>query len=764
MTAHSYVICEKDSVADQDDALVIIRCPSTELPDCAMTSSTEAAASECLSLIVESFPEGERQITAPPLLRPFLDLICLAPMAHIREAARLWGLSPRPDYHSAWREFRSSVNMQNGEEVPAWAQKLVSCGLAAWDGASVFLPRSVLAALNAPRPEWDAQVLHNTLQWTRRALSTSSVSSQDVTDYKGFLSSLLDPRVRGQDLLVYRCVDLPTIASTNTLSTGTWLPAAARAFCVTFKQLKPQVYQEVCRSQLPIWEAFGASLECLVDLVKRVNLLNAPAREGDYDSSCMGARSLLECLASAYYQLSRFERRMGVDRYMAPALIGQDIQQLHDLVRNVRAIVNNKLDSHRPLFQRDWGNFRVADIVRRLLGYASADPFTSRFPTNQKTVLLLVLDGLGFVQHKWNQLMTKDRRLSTFGGSVLDFLVDQPEYTDSIVLGSPLISDTGAGLAQIFSGVPSRENRVYSSYLSDGRGGFFDAKKVRTSAEWADRVGGMFPMTFFDDLEGTKVKVFACGARNQPSTFAQRNWGTHPVEPVNPSERFPRALLRDLQGREDARRLYVVYYPLIDHQGHSLGSFSSFELHEYDRLNYLLSSFILQLLSSIPNLFDGSTTVLITADHGMFESAGVAITLDEILQWVSAAGLHRPRVTMANRAILLYNVRLGELYKTEKSLRELLKSKRMDGEFVSRNDSLYHDLIYEGEDFPPRLPDLIILLRDEGLAIPRPIAMPYLHHGGHGGCSAEETYVPCISITLTLRLAQSLWERYGSLT
>ncbi len=723
----------------------------------------EQFATECFSLTTTQAVPSTDTIPTPPLSRRFLGVLELAPDAYLREASRLWGLSPDPAIRSAWQEFLALADTAADRNAPAWAQKLIRRRLALWDGESVYLPLSVLVALSSPEPSWDLQVFQRMLQWIRRQLATQAAQKRDASEYRAFARFLSAPRMDPNELLLYRSVDLPSLARLDT-SPGTWLVPAAKAFCITFRQQNPDAYEEICTAQQPIWEAYGDGLQGLTELLREATTEKPSAREGDYDTSCRGARSVLDLLADAFHLLGRFERRMGVDRYMAPALVQAELESLHSFVRDVRRQVNNNLDAHRLLFQRDWGNHRIADIVRRLFGQVPSDPFLSRFPTNQRRVILLVIDGFGYVQYRWNQLMSRDRRHTTFGGSVLDFLAEQPEYSDNWILGGPLITDTGAGLSQIFSGLPSRENGVYSSQLSDGRGSFFDVKRVQSQAEWADKVDGRFPLTFFDSLEKVRVHVLASGASSRPSAFAQRNWGDHPAEPVDPPERFPQVLLQHLGAADKRRQLYVVYYPLIDRHGHNLGSFSSFELHEYERLNLMLSSLLLQVLSLQPGLFDGQTTLLITADHGMFESAGGTITRDEVLSKLETSGLRPPKVAIANRAIFLFGVRNGELQATEQALGGLFRSKQMEVQFVSRTHRLYRELIYAGEDFPARLPDLIILLKGEGLAVTRPIPAPTLHFGGHGGCSAEEVFVPAVTTVLTPRLADALRDRYGRLT
>jgi len=764
MYLSDFCIIDADSL-DQPittSELVIVRCSDSEPILARVEQPSFSVASDLLSLVTDEPLSGTAPIPVAPLLRPLLELLRLGSKRDIEVAVRLWNVHPNPRIYTTWKAFVGSGGYHDTSLSPLWARKLVQQRLAVWDGQSVYVPFPVLVAMSIPEPDWSARVLHRTLQWIRWQLASAEREQPGL--YRNFLASMMNPHLSGRELLIYKCIDLPTIASSNGSLPVIWLLPAARAFCTYFRSRDPETYDEVCKAQQPIWEAFGDSLQGLITVSENLKRTKSTIRMADYDTTAAGAREVLEYLATAYYELGSFERRMGVDRYMAPALIKADSDYLHQLVQQIRHEVNNQLEAHTTYFQHNWGNFLVADIVKRLFNQVPVDPFNSRFPTEQRTVVLLVLDGFGYVQYRWNRLMARDHRHMAFGGSVLDFISDQAEYSDTTILGSPLVSDTGAGMAQIFSGLPSRDNRIYSSHLLGEFGQPYDVKRINSQDEWERLIGGPHPLTFLDELEDVGINVFASGIGPNLGAFAKRNWGNHSVERVEPPERFPQAVLRHMLAHNDRRQLYVVYYPLIDRHGHSLGSFSSFELQEYEKLNHLLSSFILQLLASRPDFFDSTTTILITADHGMFESPSGAITLNDVLESFTQAGVARPKVIMANRAILVYRVRRENLDSTVTTLQELLKSKQMDVRFLVRGEEEYHNFFGSDDNAVPTWPDIVVLLRDNGLAVPRPISTPYLHYGGHGGCSAEEVFVPCVTIRLTPELRDMLSSVYGLFT
>ena len=58
---------------------------------------------------------------------------------------------------------------------------------------------------------------------------------------------------------------------------------------------------------------------------------------------------------------------------------------------------------------------------------------------------------------------------------------------------------------------------------------------------------------------------------------------------------------------------------------------------------------------------------------------------------------------------------------------------------------------------------MVILFNSDGIALRNDKNQLLLHHGGHGGCSSEEVFVPLITIELTHNLHSELIKKFSKL-
>ena len=80
-----------------------------------------------------------------------------------------------------------------------------------------------------------------------------------------------------------------------------------------------------------------------------------------------------------------------------------------------------------------------------------------------------MLDGFGYTQYLWFLNGLKERKSLTFSINLLEWLQNFDEYSDKLILGSNLVTDTGSALTTIFSGELPSKTGVLSSKLNNGR-------------------------------------------------------------------------------------------------------------------------------------------------------------------------------------------------------------------------------------------------------------------------------------------------------
>lgn len=210
--------------------------------------------------------------------------------------------------------------------------------------------------------------------------------------------------------------------------------------------------------------------------------------------------------------------------------------------------------------------------------------------------------------------------------------------------------------------------------------------------------------------------------------------------------------------------MIVAYFPLIDRTGHSIGAFTSFESHEYEKLNVLMVDFLLDLAYNKKEIFDGTTIVVISADHGMFETSSKYITIDEIKRGFGVRGIPIPFVVIDNRSLLFFNISRGFLEESKYVITELLNEKGISCKIYVKNDPLVKKILCgrKMRSFD-NCPDLIVLFNGDGIGLTRNIEELLLHYGGHGGCSCEEVFVPLITIRLTPELHKQIINHFSKL-
>jgi hypothetical protein len=175
----------------------------------------------------------------------------------------------------------------------------------------------------------------------------------------------------------------------------------------------------------------------------------------------------------------------------------------------------------------------------------------------------------------------------------------------------------------------------------------------------------------------------------------------------------------------------------------------------------LFVEFLLNLAQTKKELFDAKTTILISADHGMFETSIKKFTMNDLKSHFARANLPIPLYANNNRAVLFYHIAEKNLEYYRSEIQDLLDSKQIEGKILISSDELFSRL-YDSKKSD--CPSIILLIQGDGFAMNYELEEEQLHHGGHGGCSCEEVFVPFITLTLTPNLHRHLIEHFAKLS
>ena len=75
--------------------------------------------------------------------------------------------------------------------------------------------------------------------------------------------------------------------------------------------------------------------------------------------------NIFDLLANGYKEMVIFEKKMGIDRYLATSGLKEDITILHGILKELREICNFKLKNFIELFQKKWNLTSVSKAVQK---------------------------------------------------------------------------------------------------------------------------------------------------------------------------------------------------------------------------------------------------------------------------------------------------------------------------------------------------------------------------------------------------------------
>jgi len=530
---------------------------------------------------------------------------------------------------------------------------------------------------------------------------------------------------------------------------------------------KPEEFRDIgLNAQYEIWSIIFPTVENLVKIRKDVEDIQINQKKDNYPDSCGFVRLYLQKLALSYSILVKLENQLGVERYLASTGLDYDIQFIHSIVQDIRKSVNKSLKTTKVEFQTQWNLTSISTVIKKILGETvQENSITCNFPSDQNKVIFILLDGVGYAQYLWYQEGVKNQRNAVFGINIFDWLANFDEYHDRFILGSTLIPDTGCAIATIYSGKLPPEHGIYASNMYIGRtidGRYsFDIKK--TIGDEFDEFVEKCPNTFLSTLSDVSIRILdgsGSYAKKKKNSFTKLIFDDFPREVIIPQDRLFKLIPKSI-GNTSKKSLILGYYPLIDNTSHSIGAFTAFESNEYEKLNFLFVEMFLDLAKNQSHVFDGKTTILISADHGMFETSSKKVTLSELKQVIKNSLGLKPTIVMNTRSIFFYDIPLDKISTVKELLKKFLIEKEIVADIFTKDDDLIRSLLLSSERFvkSPN-PDLTLLMVDEGIGVLNDIEDDLLFHGSHGGASCEEVFVPLIQIQLTPHLRTEILNHF----
>lgn len=521
---------------------------------------------------------------------------------------------------------------------------------------------------------------------------------------------------------------------------------------------------KIIYGQVVIWEEFLIASQKVDKAKVNISSFSIPYYENNYLKSTSDIKKILNIYAEAKSAITRLENALGVDRYLD--LIAQDDFKLLDhKLNDLKSLTDKILLDYKELYISKWNTTNVYEAVRhKLIRKNNENQLCTMLKHSQKRVLLILIDGFGAGQLLWSRKVVPQNSSFTYNENILEWL-ERNHLSEEFVLGSPLISDTAAGLSQIFTGCKSNLTRIFASNLMiDGNWRIQSTKKLNVNEfmQVADTSNSSITLEVMSELGESTIYFCSKYKSNNISGFSNYIFDSSKVRSILPPERVFAELQDELDFKKDW--LTVAYITSLDNSGHTMGAFSQFERYEHEKLNTILKNFLIQLAKEKPEIFDGETSVLITADHGMTESFKINISSKDICELFESKGI-RASLIENNRALFIYGLDKEQTILCKKILGEFFDNINVNATIYMRGDKLFDEFIPEHNNvFLNTSPTIIVSLVSEGLFYSRNIKENLMHFGGHGGTSIDEVFVPLINIELNCKLLKELENRFISLS
>lgn len=526
------------------------------------------------------------------------------------------------------------------------------------------------------------------------------------------------------------------------------------------KESKDTYKQNITFGQLVMWEKYLSAYLELIAVKKELSNITPIYYEDNYLKSNEQILKIMTFFAKAKAAISKMESELSVDRYL-DTIAESDFSFLVNIFDEIHRITEGKLEAYKFLYTTKWNTGNICKILLHKLIRSNMDnQVCSLFPSKRKHIFLFIIDGLGLGQYLWSKEVVPLNQNFVYSENVFKWLAES-KLSEEYILGAPLVTDTAAGICQIYTGKTSKETRVFSSTVKRYDRSNFTRVKEELEINFKE-IANTDNLSFTVDIssECEQMKIYYCSKydRNRIFGFSKYLFDGAEVTSVIPPERVFSIL------REDCRNLQigatVVYITSIDNTGHVMGSFSQFERYEHEKLNSLIRNFLIELAKEQPELFNGGISILLTADHGMTESYRINISRKDIMDELHRNHEHVERLIEANRALFLYGV-TGIVEKSKDILKSYFKDRNIDVMILSKEDELFEEFMPSADlDYIDTTPDIAVFLISEGIFYSKDVGEKLMHFGGHGGRSIDEVFVPTIEIELNQKLLEAIESRF----
>jgi len=356
--------------------------------------------------------------------------------------------------------------------------------------------------------------------------------------------------------------------------------------------------------------------------------------------------------------------------------------------------------------------------------------------TDVEVVVHALVDGYGFEQYR------RDRG----DYALLDRLAERGTVTP---LTSIYPSETAAAITTTHTGaLPSSHGLLGWEQYVEPAGEVLATLPFETvDGEPAGEVHGLGPEVLFegdslyaalDDAPVDATSVVPEGQLESPySTVAQADLAGEEYADVG---EVPEALRRAVEGADGPTYVYA-YFPQVDHAAHLAGTESD-EYH--DALGDVLAAIEAGLVESLGADTAEETLLMLTADHGEFDTPGAtgnvdlrADRFDPLWESLRRAPDGDPIPPVGGPRNVQLHVREGEVA----AVRELLRAE-LDAMVLDRATALDRNLFGPAgpsDLFRERLGDLVVIPRDRSVWH-QDSALEYV--GMHGGLHPDEMLVP----------------------
>lgn len=515
--------------------------------------------------------------------------------------------------------------------------------------------------------------------------------------------------------------------------------------------------------QLIIWQEVNIAYTELLRVEKQLKETILVFYEENYLKSTEQISMILNLYSNAKAAITRLEINLGVDRYL-DNLSTKDFELLVKKFDEIHKGVEMLLAEYKILYVKKWNTANIYNlIIHKMIRKNLDNQVCTLIQGKKKRVLLFVVDGFGMGQYFWSKKVVPQNNNLTYSNNVFEWL-SRENLIDELILGAPLITDTAAGISQIFIGKTAKDTRIFSSSVKkEGDNRMIPVKNLNQSdfLRIADTGFNSFTVDVLSEKDFMRIYYCSKYDMEHVSGFSKFVFDSADVKSIVPSERVFSFLKEDIC--EEKEGVTVVYITNIDNSGHVMGSFSQFERYEHEKINMLFKNFLIEAAQNNPEIFNGETSILVTADHGMTESYRINISKNEILDVFKIHHEH-PRIIEANRAELIYGVSHSKINGCKAALKQFLEEKGVQALVLSREDDLFDSFIPRTEwAFIDTSPDIIILLISEGIFYSKDVGENLMHFGGHGGHSIDEVFVPLLNIELNQNLRDKIEKRFLNL-